>query len=126
MSRGGALLIVSGQHAIILIRSDAGSLCSIKRTSLMPDFSMLYQKDFTRFLELKRRTLELLALVSSGLTPAQKAEVEDDILNGELRLAVEFMVDFIADNDSSISPKTFRLIEDLLAELKSNRILCVS
>jgi hypothetical protein len=87
----------------------------------LSDFSMLDQKDFTRFLELKRRTLELLALVSIGLTPAQKAEVEDDILNGELRLAAEFMVDFIADNDSSISPKTFHLIEDLMAELKSNR-----
>jgi hypothetical protein len=85
------------------------------------DFTMLDQKDFTRFFELKRRTLELLAVVSNGLTPAQKAEIEDDISNGELRLAAEFMVDFIANNDSSISPKTFHLIEDLMAELKSNR-----
>jgi hypothetical protein len=82
---------------------------------------MLDPKDFTRFRELKRCTSELLALASSGLTRAQKTGADDFISNNELRVAVEFMVDFIAENDSSISPRAFDLIEELMAELGSDR-----
>ena len=82
---------------------------------------MLDQNDHTLFLERKRRTLKLLALLSNGLTPAQKTGVNEFISNNELRLAVEFIVDFISENDSLISSEAFRLVEELMVDLKSDR-----
>lgn len=63
----------------------------------------------------------LLAQVREGLTATQVAEVESFLSAGEPKMALEFTIDFIVENDTPLSAATFAFAEALAHGMGTKR-----
>lgn len=71
--------------------------------------------------QLKSDCLKLVSLVKLSLTEDQLIEIESNLDVGELRLAFEFTIDFLMENNVTLSDEICDFAEALQLRLGSSR-----
>jgi len=64
---------------------------------------------------------ELFTRLQAQFTPEQAKEIESFLQAGEPKLALEFTVDAIVENDTPLTVTTFKLAEELSLAMDSDR-----